>query len=941
MTQDPPAPDFHSARLPKDSLTSRIEREDPVGPDGSEPDFRLLADHASVAIVVVSHEGMILYFNRAACGQTGLTPEELHESPMIKLLHPTEAVRVMAIRAARHAGQPAPQRYETLLRLRNGNALPVEVSIMPVRWAGQPADAVFMRDLTAQRDADRALRDSEERWRAIASVLPDLVLVLDEDGRYVEVLAEREELLAAPIAALKGRLMREVLPEEAAHGFLQVIHRTIEQGSSQTLEYPMKLKTGEAWFEGRSALLRSTIDGKRCVVWVARDITERKRTEGVREHQHQFMRDLLNAIPNPVFVKDYRHRFLVLNDALCSFIGRQRSELLGKSDFDFFPEEEARWFVEKDTEVLTSGIPNEVEESLTTASGDHRWIVTRKTAGTGPDGQPILIGSFNDLTERRQAEQQLQRRDAILEAMNLAAGHLLGSKAWADCIEEILANLGCATGVSRVQLYGAVPGAGREIHAHLLARWDDPAQPLPPAPYEGDAVGLVELGLSEVMDSLRRGQIISQPVERYPEPLQSRMREQGIHSAAGVPILTGGEWWGCLVLIDCALAREWAPGELEALRLAGSILGAAIQRQKVAEALEESEEKYRTLVEGAEQPIVILDASGRLLFANGSALLDLQDDGAEVLGRAIWDLYPAAYADLLMEGVRMAIASGAATIRQAQSLVHGQPRWLEARIQPLREADGGFRRVLVIHADMTQRKEAEDRILTYQERLRSLTLELALTEQRERKRLASELHDQIGQALALSKMKLGALRKPAIRGSTGKTIDEVWQLIDQIIQDTRTLTFQLSPPILHELGLDPALDWLVETYRTRHTIDATFSHDGRPKPLEADLAGLLFQSVQELLINAIKHGRPNRIRVSSQRQGDEILLEVEDDGCGFDPSQIVSTAQGPRGFGLFSIRERLGLLGGNVTLRSQPGHGTSVLLSARLQERGPDTDRAE
>ena len=173
-------------------------------------------------------------------------------------------------------------------------------------------------------------------------------------------------------------------------------------------------------------------------------------------------------------------------------------------------------------------------------------------------------------------------------------------------------------------------------------------------------------------------------------------------------------------------------------------------------------------------------------------------------------------------------------------------------------------------------------------------------------------------------------------GAQNETIEEVWKLIDQTIQDTRTLTFQLSPPILHELGLEPALEWLVETFRARHGIDTTFTEDGRRKPLGSDLAGLLFQCVQELLINAAKHGQPSRVRVSSRRRGNKILLEVIDNGCGFDPSQVQATAQNQPGYGIFSIRERLGALGGSMQLRSRPGHGTAVILSAPLPDEEPD-----
>lgn len=788
--------------------------------DGETPDFRPLAEHSSESIVVVSGEGSILYLNRAACVQAGVSPEEVCGHPLTVLLDPPDAERVMAASAATKPEAPEARHHETRLLHRSGEGIPVDLAVVAVEWRGEAALALFMRSLAAERRAHHALSEIEERWRAIASVIPDLVFVLDEDGRYLEILASQEELLAAPAARLKGRLMREVLPEDRAEVFYDVVRRTIEEGTTQSLEYSLDLDGGVAWFEGRSALLRSTIGGKHCVVWIARDVTARKAAEQVREHQHQFMRDVLDAIPNPVFVKDHEHRFLVLNDAVCNFIGRERGELLGKSDFDFFPEEEARWFVAKDSEVLASGLPNEVEESLTNAAGERRWIVTRKKAGVGPDGKPILIGSFTDLTERRLMEEQLRRRDEVLEAVNVAATLLLGSKAWTECIDEILVALGGATGVSRIVLYRAITGRDGAVHGERVAGWDDEAGSMPPPPPAGTVTGLSAMGLSGWIDALRGGEVVSERLAVYPESVQARIRGYGVRSLIGVPVLTGEDWWGFLALLDCAVEREWAQGELDALRLAGNILGAAIQRQDVARALEESETRYK-----------------------------------------------------------------------------GQ--------------------------------------------LRSLALELALTEQRERKRLAAELHDRIGQALAVSKMKLGALRAPVAPETRAEMIEDAGRLIDQTIQDTRTLTFELSPPMLYELGLEPALDWLVESLRARHGIEAVFVTDGDPKPLEQDISGLLFHCVQELMFNAVKHGSPRRVKVSSRRVGGEIRIDVEDDGRGFDPTQVGSTWRSPHGFGLFSIRERLTPLGGRIEVASRPGQGTRVSLAAALLSKESNDSKTE
>jgi PAS domain S-box-containing protein len=125
---------------------------------------------------------------------------------------------------------------------------------------------------------------------------------------------------------------------------------------------------------------------------------------------------IVNAITNPVFVKDEQHRFVLVNDAFGAFLGRARADLLGRSDFDFVPAEEARIFWEKDDAVFRSGAPHENEESLTDAAGTQHWIVTRKSLVKTPGGQRYLVGVISDITERRKVELELRQANKSLQA---------------------------------------------------------------------------------------------------------------------------------------------------------------------------------------------------------------------------------------------------------------------------------------------------------------------------------------------------------------------------------------------------------------------------------------------------------------------------------------------------------------------------------------------
>lgn len=244
----------------------------------------------------------------------------------------------------------------------------------------------------------------------------------------------------------------------------------------------------------------------------------------------------------------------------------------------------------------------------------------------------------------------------------------------------------------------------------------------------------------------------------------------------------------------------------------------------------------------------------------------------------------------------------------------------------------------LLNKEVLQRKQAEEQLAAYQADLRSLASQLTLAEERERRRLAVHLHDQIGQNLALSHIKLeelrAALEEAGAAALAGET-DYLARLLKKTIQETQSLTFKISPPILYELGLEAALESLTDQISHQHGLIAYFESDRHPKPMDENLKVLLFQAVQELLVNVVKHARARSLKVSMWRENGFLRLGVEDDGIGFDPQAPVP-GQGKRGgFGLFSIKERLRPLGGNLEVKSEPGEGTEVILSVPLAADSP------
>jgi signal transduction histidine kinase len=227
----------------------------------------------------------------------------------------------------------------------------------------------------------------------------------------------------------------------------------------------------------------------------------------------------------------------------------------------------------------------------------------------------------------------------------------------------------------------------------------------------------------------------------------------------------------------------------------------------------------------------------------------------------------------------------------------------------------------------------------YQRKLRSLASELTLAEQRERRRIAVDLHDHIAHLLVMCKLKLSPLGQH-VAGADAKAIEQIKDALDEAISYTRTLIFRLSPPVLYELGLEAAVEWLSTQFQSRHDLAVEVRDDKQPKPLGEDMRTALFQSIRELLFNVVKHAGCKRAVVSLARTDNNILITVQDQGAGFDPAPSFEERPAA-GLGLFSVRERIDLLGGSMEVASASGHGTRITITAPLDGQSERASAAE
>lgn len=350
-------------------------------------------------------------------------------------------------------------------------------------------------------------------------------------------------------------------------------------------------------------------------------------------------------------------------------------------------------------------------------------------------------------------------------------------------------------------------------------------------------------------------------------------------------------------------------------------------------ALKESENRMRAILNTASYAIFTIDRRGMIIDANAAASQMFGYKLCELVGQDLKILMSAYYRDEYdtrrkrhhretREAGPMRIESEAEGLRK-----DGSTFPIDLSVNEV-EDQGIF---ISIIRDISVRKKAEQLVDQYRNDLRALSSELIITEERERRRLAESLHDGLGHAIYHARMRLD--QSTGISGDDARAIGAI---LEQMGKTVTTLTFELSPPVLKQLGFLPAIKWLARNVKQQYGLSVQIDNDGQRIPLEDSIAMILFRSVRELLTNVAKHAQTDSARISITKSGQNLQVTIEDRGKGFDPRQQSLLVQKGH-FGLFSIRERLEYLNGSLQVQSAPGAGVTATLTVPLASEGAKT----
>lgn len=377
---------------------------------------------------------------------------------------------------------------------------------------------------------------------------------------------------------------------------------------------------------------------------------------------------------------------------------------------------------------------------------------------------------------------------------------------------------------------------------------------------------------------------------------------------------------------DAFLTKPINPAELSAQ------VKVMLRIKQAEDDLKKESAKYRIITETSPGAITTINLKGEITYVSNKAKEIFGfSDYSEMIGRSAYEF--------VMPEHRVPIKKVIAIVLK-QSIIKdyefkfircdGEEFFGQISASLLRSIKDEAEGFIIIINDITKRKLNESKLQEYQVKLKKLNSELILAEEKERRRIAEYLHDGIGQTLSIAYLNLSSLVNKNISPDVQKIIRKSSEFLNDSIIKSRTLIYDLSPPILYELGLIPAIKWKLDQIENQYDIETEFRSEEKLLDITADIRILLFRIVNELLSNVIKHADSDKIKIEVTKDLKNYYISVTDNGNGFEYSyetKLTSTG----GFGLFSINERLDTFKGKLIIESESGKGTKATVSIPLK----------
>ena len=721
--------------------------------------------------------------------------------------------------------------------------------------------------------AEELLRDSEERFRQLAEHLEDVVWIADRGlTQVLYINPAYERVFGRSCRSVYDRLTSfvDAVHPDDRESVNQMLERQ-RQGDYRPLEYRIIRPDGSLrWLLRRAFPIRNREGEIYRIAGIAQDITERKRAqEEVRESEERY-RDLVENSHELMCTHDLDGTVLSVNRAAVELFGYEPHEFVGTGNIrDILAPEVRDQFQDYMAKILKHRATSGLM-LVQTHSGERRILEYYNSLRTDGVAAPIVRGMARDVTEQRRAENALRESEERYR-------ELFENAKDAIYVHDLRGRyVSVNRAAERLSGYSRDEIIGKHYSNFVVPR--DLAQ----------VRTSFARKLDHVPETTYEVDVMRKDRRRVPVEVSSRLIYEN-----GEPVGVQG------------VARD-------------------ISERKRAE---EARSQLALIVESSDDAIIGKTLDGIILSWNRGAEQMYGYSAREIVGCPITVVVPS---DRLGD-----VALHLAKIRRGESIKHSESLGrrkdgklinVSLSISPVKNAQGKIIGAATIARDITQHKQAEQVLKTFSRRL-------VEAQEAERKKIARELHDEIGQILTAVRISLQSIQRTWEPSAPVPRIEESISVVDEALDRVRELSLELRPALLDDLGLAAALRWYLNRYSERTGIPgevtSNFSDDLRlPRKLET----ACFRIVQEALTNVARHAEASTVKIALNRFRRGLELKVIDDGKGFDATGLFANASS-QSLGLHGIQERAFAVGGNIEIQTAPGQGTCLSATFPLKSR--------
>jgi PAS domain S-box-containing protein len=854
----------------------------------SEETRRLIISSAMDAIVCADMEGKITVWNSQAEKIFGWSESEAKGLDLTQTIIPpryrARHLEGMKIYASSGHGPMLNRLNELFAVRRNGEEFPIEITVIPIHQNGTSFFCAFIRDITERKKIETAILREKELSEKIIDSLPGIFYFFDKKGKFLRWNKQVEEITGFTAEEISRMHPADFFESNIKQDVFGNIEKVYNKGTSEAEGY-LRCKDGSRipfYFTG--SLIE--YNGTACIIGTGINIAERKKAEKKLKEERLLLRTLIDNLPDYIYVVDREYKHIINNKANVQLIGAEtEEETLGKTAYDYFGEEIAKSYIEDDEKVFKTHQPIiNRQEKLVTPNGEQRWLLTTKVPLIDARLQTsMIVGISRDITEHKKVQEEIERSNKRFEMI----ARTTNDAVWEWDMKENYVWV-------------------NEMHQRLYGRnMKDPA----PSHEEW------------------KRRLHPDEREKILASLEKALQNPGRNSwIAEYRFLDGNNEYKSIYDRTYIVRDEQG----KPLRMLGSMMDIT-DRKKAEETLRLNEEKYRLLFSNSPLPMWVFELETlRFLDVNEAAIRHYGYSRDEFLQMTIRDIRPAAD----IENMIKTSSEINPNVRTAGTWRHFKKDGtiIEVEINSHDILYNNKKARLVLANDITDKLTAQRKIIETSEQLRQLSARLQDIREEERRHMAHEIHDELGQRLTVLKMDVSWLsRKMKIDDEAAREkIKGTLQLLDGTIKIVRKIATDLRPGILDDLGLIPALEWQSKEFEERSGIKVHFQSNISEIALPTMVSTGLFRIFQESLTNIGRHAEARSIVAHLKKDDKNLVLSVSDDGKGFDTSTLGSR----KTLGIMGMKERALTFMGEFAIVSQNGAGTTITVKIPLDKIG-------